>query len=100
MRDLCKTGLFARFWCQAQILILKIRECIPAVKVFALTRGFHAPRPYGQPDCCPILLSCRIALELGKTICFSLGPYIDLFKFDKACHRGQIKIQDSGYRMQ
>jgi len=63
-------------------LILKIRKCIlacpvgaedrtGAVKIFALTRGFHAPHPYGQLDCCPILLSGRIALELGKTVYFS-----------------------------
>ena len=34
------------------------------VKIFVLTRGVHAPRPGGQPDGCPIPLSCGIALEL------------------------------------
>ena len=36
------------------------------VKIFALTRGVHAPRPYGQLDSCPILLSCRIVLDLEQ----------------------------------
>ena len=39
-------------------------QCMPAVKIFVLTRGVHAPRPCGQPDGCPIPLSCGIALEL------------------------------------
>ena len=37
---------------------------IGVVKIFALTRGVHAPRPYGQLDSCPILLSCRIVLVI------------------------------------
>jgi hypothetical protein len=37
---------------------------MPAVKIFMLIRGVHAPHPCGQLDSCPILLSCRIALEL------------------------------------
>jgi hypothetical protein len=46
-------------------------KCIPVVKIFALTRGVHAPRPCGQLDGCPILLSCRIALALNKIEHFS-----------------------------
>ena len=46
-------------------------QCIPVVKIFALTRGVHAPRPYGQLESCPILLSCRIALALNKIEQFS-----------------------------
>jgi hypothetical protein len=43
------------------------------VKIFALTPGVHAPRPYGQLDCCPILLSGRIALDLEKNGTFFKG---------------------------
>ncbi|OEU66524.1 MAG: hypothetical protein BA867_10295 [Desulfobacterales bacterium S5133MH16] len=43
------------------------------VKIFALTRGVHAPRPCGQLDSCPILLSCRIALELEQKYAFFKG---------------------------
>jgi hypothetical protein len=97
-RDLCKTPLWAPFRCQAKILVLKIPECIPAclvecrayfygvIKMFTLTQGFHAPHPYGQLDCCPILQSCRIALELEKAIYFSFGYYIgdgEKFEFIK-----------------
>jgi len=57
-------------------------QCIPAcpvgpadrtgvVKIFALTRGIHAPRPGGQLDSCPNLLSCRFALVLNKIERFS-----------------------------
>jgi hypothetical protein len=31
-----------------------------------LTRGIHAPRPGGQPDGCPIPLSCGIVLDLAN----------------------------------
>ena len=34
-RDLCITPPFARLLCQAQILILEILMCIPAVKIIA-----------------------------------------------------------------
>jgi hypothetical protein len=40
------------------------------VKIIALTRGVHAPRPYGQLGSCPILLSCRIVLELEQKYAF------------------------------
>jgi len=36
------------------------------VKIFALTRDVHVPRPKGQLGSCPILLLCRIALELEQ----------------------------------
>ena len=39
---------------------------IPAVRIFALTRGFLAPRPGGQPGGCPIPLSCEIVLGLQQ----------------------------------
>jgi hypothetical protein len=39
---------------------------IPVVKIFVLTRGIHAPRPGGQLDSCPNLLSCRFALDLNE----------------------------------
>jgi hypothetical protein len=39
-------------------------DFIGVVKIFALTRVVHVPRPKGQLGSCPILLSCRIALEL------------------------------------
>jgi len=39
---------------------------IPVVKIFVLTRGIHAPRPYGQLDSCPIPLSCGIVLDLEQ----------------------------------
>jgi excisionase family DNA binding protein len=69
-------------WGQAQILhevALKRNprntQCMPAcpvgpadrtgvVKIFALTRGIHAPRPCGQLDSCPIPLSCGITVDL------------------------------------
>jgi len=38
------------------------------VKIIALTRDVHVPRPGGQLDSCPILLSCRIALELKQKL--------------------------------
>jgi hypothetical protein len=38
-------------------------DFIGVVKIFALTRDVHVPRPKGQLGSCPILLSCRIALE-------------------------------------
>jgi len=41
-------------------------QCIPVVKIFALTRDVHVPRPKGQLGSCPILLSRRIALELEQ----------------------------------
>jgi len=43
------------------------------VKIFALTRGVHAPRPYGQLDSCPILLSCRIVLGLEPRLNIKYG---------------------------
>jgi hypothetical protein len=43
------------------------------VKIFALTRGVHAPPPYGQPDGFPIPLSCGIALELEQKLAFFKG---------------------------
>jgi hypothetical protein len=52
-------------------------RCIPVVKIFALTRGIHAPRPYGQLNRCPILLSCRIALELKQKWAFFKGLLTD-----------------------
>jgi hypothetical protein len=54
-------------------------QCIPVVKIFALTRGIHAPRPCGQLDSCPILLSCRIALALNKIERFSKVSGLLLF---------------------
>ncbi len=39
-------------------------DFIGVVKIFALTRDVHVPRPKGQLGSCPILLSCRITLEL------------------------------------
>ena len=48
-------------------------QCIPVVKIFALTRGVHAPRPYGQLGSCPILLSCRIVLGLEQNWAFFKG---------------------------
>jgi hypothetical protein len=50
------------------------------VKIIALTRGIHAPRPCGQLDSCPILLSCRIALALNKIERFSKVSFIGLFR--------------------
>jgi hypothetical protein len=47
--------------------------CIPVVKIFALTRGVHAPRPYGQLEICPIVLSCRIALGLEPRLNIKYG---------------------------
>jgi len=46
--------------------ILEILNGMSVVKIFVLTWGVHAPRPYGQPDGCPIPLSCGIALELEQ----------------------------------
>jgi len=43
------------------------------VKIFALTRGVHAPRPYGQLESCPIMLSCRIVLGLEQNWSFFKG---------------------------
>ena len=57
-------------------------QCIPVVKIFALTRGFHAPRPYGQLDSCPILLFCRIALEGEQKLPFFKGLSVLPFIFD------------------
>ncbi len=55
---------------------------MPVVKIFALTRGVHAPRPYGQPDGCPIPLSCGIVLELKQKQAFFKGllpyPYVSI----------------------
>jgi hypothetical protein len=48
-------------------------QCIPVVKIFALTRGVHAPRPYGQLNSCPIMLSCRIVLGLEQNWSFFKG---------------------------
>jgi len=48
-------------------------DCTGVVKIFALTRGVHAPRPFGQLDSCPILLSCRIALELEPRLNIKYG---------------------------
>ncbi len=58
---------------------------MPVVKIFVLTRGVHAPRPCGQPDGCPIPLSCGIALELVEDPELLIGEqnetfFISLFK--------------------
>ena len=52
------------------------------VEIFTLTRGVHAPRPYGQLDSCPILLFCRIALELEQKLPF----FKDLIKLSSIGH--------------
>jgi hypothetical protein len=55
---------------------VNLRDCLCDVPMYAsaqpleLTRGIHAPRPCGQPDGCPIPLSCGIALDLAKKYSF------------------------------
>jgi len=48
-------------------------KCIPVVKIFALTRGVHAPRPTCPASRDPITLSCGIALELEQKFAFFKG---------------------------
>jgi len=60
------------------------------VKIFALTRAVHAPRPYGQPDGCPIPLSCGIALNLNKIEHFSKVLVLNYFRFMCMLYRNRI----------
>jgi hypothetical protein len=43
------------------------------VKIFTLTRGVHAPRPSGQLNSCPNLLSCRFVLGLEPRLNMKFG---------------------------
>jgi len=63
---------------------------LPVVKVYTLTRGVHALRPCGQLDNCPILLSCRIALELEPrlNIKYRFNPST-IFRTYGACWAGK-----------
>jgi hypothetical protein len=54
-------------------------QCMSVVKIFVLTRGFHAPRPSGQLESCPNLLSCRFALILTKNPGFRSGTTYEIF---------------------
>jgi hypothetical protein len=64
--------------------------CIPVVKIFALTRGVLAPRPCGQLDSCPILLSCRIVL--------GLEPRLNIkYRFNWAGKIGHFSKVSRGY---
>ena len=56
--------------CGLSKFTLRNTQGIPVVKIIVLTRGVHASCPYGQHDCCPIPLSCRIALDLEQTETF------------------------------
>jgi len=55
---------------------VNLRDRLCGVRMYAsaqsleLTRGIHAPRPCGQPDGCPIPLSCGIVLDLAKNCSF------------------------------
>jgi hypothetical protein len=64
------------------------------VKIFALTRGVHTPRPYGQLESCPILLSCRIVLGLEPRLNMKYGFNPDGInrKINSSGQAGQAKL--------
>jgi hypothetical protein len=57
------------------------------VKIFALTRGVHAPRPTGPASRDPIPLSCEIALELKQKSAFLKNPAAPLSGISASLHQ-------------
>jgi hypothetical protein len=48
-------------------------QCIPVVKILALTRGIHAPRPYGQLAGVQFCYPAELPLTLNKLKRFETG---------------------------
>ncbi len=57
-------------------------QCIPAFKIFALTRGIHAPRPSGKIDFVQFRYPAELPLNLNKIEHFSkVSLHEQLLKF-------------------
>ena len=66
-------------------------KCMPAVKIFVLTRGVHAPCPNGQQDGCPIPLSCGIVLEPEQKFAFLKNPAAPLSGISATLHQASLQ---------
>ncbi len=72
-RDLCKTPPFAQIALKLHFVPAsgsnfkpQNTQCIPAFKIFALTRGIHAPRPSGNLAVVQFCYPAELPLNLNK----------------------------------
>ena len=66
-------------------------KCIPVVKIFALTRGVHAPRPTCPASRDPIPLSCGIVLEPEQKFAFLKNPAAPLSGISATLHQASLQ---------
>ena len=64
---------------------------IGVVKIFALTRGVHTPRPSGSPSANPIPLSCGIVLEPEQKFAFLKNPAAPLSGISATLHQASLQ---------